>query len=78
MGRSMIKFGIRCGERQERGPEGQENEWKSAAGMGQGWGASLGSANHSFLRHSPSSGHLVTSAILFAIAVLVCALTDKT
>jgi hypothetical protein len=28
---------IRCWARQERGPEGQENEWRSAAGRGLGW-----------------------------------------
>ena len=25
---------IRCGKRQERGPEGQKNEWKSVSGRG--------------------------------------------
>ena len=29
---------IRCGERQERGPEGQEKEWKSVAIGGEGRG----------------------------------------
>ena len=37
---------IRYGERQDRGPEGQEHEWKYVAtkvGLGVGWGESLGS-----------------------------------
>jgi hypothetical protein len=34
MGRGMRRFRFRCGERQEKGPEGQENEWKSAEGRG--------------------------------------------
>jgi hypothetical protein len=32
---------IRCGERHERGPEGQENEYKSVVGGGGAWEASL-------------------------------------
>jgi hypothetical protein len=34
---------IRCAERQERDPEGQENEWKYAAAGGGVKGESLGS-----------------------------------
>jgi hypothetical protein len=29
---------IRCGERQKRGPKGQENEWKYAASGNGSWG----------------------------------------
>ena len=29
---------IRCGERLERWPDGQENEWKSEAVLGGAWG----------------------------------------
>jgi hypothetical protein len=29
-------FSIRCGERQKRYEEDKENEWKSAAGSGEG------------------------------------------
>ena len=32
---------IRCEERQERGPESQENKWKSTAGQGKGHGGNL-------------------------------------
>lgn len=44
MGRSMgvIAFRIKCGERLNRGIEGQENEWKSVAGSGRGGGVSPG------------------------------------
>ena len=31
-------FGIRYGERQERGPEGKENEWNLAPNGSKGWG----------------------------------------
>jgi hypothetical protein len=46
MAREMRGVRIRYGERQERGPENQENEWNSAvAGVGAGeLGESLGSA----------------------------------
>lgn len=33
---------IGYGERQERGPEGQENKWKSAANGVRSWGVSQG------------------------------------
>jgi hypothetical protein len=36
MGRGWKGFRIRCGERLEREPEGQENEWKSV--VSGGWG----------------------------------------
>lgn len=40
IGRGMGEDRINCGESQERGSEGQENEWKSVAA---GWvGGSLG------------------------------------
>ena len=41
MGKEMVGFRIRCGERQERGPKGQ-NDWKSAVHNDEGvkWGIS--------------------------------------
>lgn len=37
-GEEWEEFKIRCEERQERGPESQENEQKSSAGGGEDWG----------------------------------------
>jgi hypothetical protein len=34
MGREMGRFGIRCEERNKRGSESQDNEWKTAASRG--------------------------------------------
>lgn len=45
VGRRMEKFGIRCGEGQERWLNGHENEWKSATDRDEevwGGGASPG------------------------------------
>ena len=41
MGRGMGNFRIKCGKRQERGPEGQKDECRSAAGRGGVYEASV-------------------------------------
>lgn len=39
--KQSVGFGIRCGERQESKPGGQENAWKSAHGGEGSWGSPL-------------------------------------